>query len=231
MPLHFGVGLKARRGDIRRREGAQGNGEKRKNGDVRSPLLFREFFFEFVGELVDVGGFAESLDLLGCRFHVHAGVLTEPLQHLEHQFLLGEHADLKIEMTAPLGLASHAVLTDQHLDGEEHALGCDKERQDVEGERIERLHAGKQVEILGHPDENQNPLEDQGFYAADEFYDGIAIALGTRAAMQSFLFQLGDGGNIELRRIFRNLVRHFVFHAGNSGSSRIEAHTLDRQAI
>jgi hypothetical protein len=33
---------------------------------------------------VDVGRFAETLDLLACRFHVDAGVLAEFLQHLEH---------------------------------------------------------------------------------------------------------------------------------------------------
>ena len=73
---------------------------------------------------MDVGGLAESLNLLGCGFHVDAGVLTELLQHLEHhgEFLLGEHADLKIKMRAQLCLASHAILAVQHEDGEEHAL-------------------------------------------------------------------------------------------------------------
>jgi hypothetical protein len=37
-------------------------------------LLLGELFFELAGEFVDVGGFAESLNLLGCRFHVYAGV-------------------------------------------------------------------------------------------------------------------------------------------------------------
>ena len=46
-------------------------------------LLLGEFFFEFAGEAMDVGGLAECLNLLGCGFHIDAGVLTEPLQHLE----------------------------------------------------------------------------------------------------------------------------------------------------
>lgn len=50
-------------------------------------------------------------------------------------------------------------------------------------------------------------MQKQKFGAADESYDGIALAFSVRPATQSFLFQLGDGGNIELRRIFRNLIR------------------------
>src|SRR5208282_4553704 len=50
--------------------------------------------------------------------------------------------------------------------------------------------------------------------AADEPYDGIALALGCAPAVQSFLFQLGDGGDIKLRRVLRNLVREcFVLGA------------------
>jgi hypothetical protein len=87
-------------------------------------LLLRELLFQFTGQLMDVGGFAESLNLLGCGFHVDAGVLTELLQHLEHhgELLLGEHADLKIQMRAALRLASHAILADEHEDGQENAL-------------------------------------------------------------------------------------------------------------
>jgi hypothetical protein len=55
-------------------------------------LLLRELFFEFAGELVDIGGLAAVLNLVGCRFHVDAGVLAELLQHLEHhgEFLFGK---------------------------------------------------------------------------------------------------------------------------------------------
>ena len=121
-------------------------------------LLLREFFFELGGELVDVGGFAEALNLLGGGCDVNAGVLTEFLEHLEHhgELLLGEHADLKIEMSAALGLARHAILADENADGEENAFGGNEERQNAEWERIERLHAGKQVEIQGDPDGNQD---------------------------------------------------------------------------
>jgi hypothetical protein len=47
-------------------------------------------------------------------FHVNPRVVTELLQQLEQhgEFLLGEHADLKIEVRAPFRLTSHAVLTD-----------------------------------------------------------------------------------------------------------------------
>ena len=77
-------------------------------------LLLREFLFQFTGQLMNVGGLAKSLNLKGRRLHVDASVLAELLQHLEHhgEFLLGEHTDLKIEMSAPLRLASHAILTD-----------------------------------------------------------------------------------------------------------------------
>ena len=87
-------------------------------------LLLREFLFQFTGQLMDVSGLAKSLNLKGCRLHVDASVMTELLEHLEHhgQLLFGEHTDLKIEMGAPLGLASHAILADQDKDGQENAF-------------------------------------------------------------------------------------------------------------
>jgi hypothetical protein len=178
-------------------------------------LLLRELFFEFAGQLMDVRGLAESLNLLGCGFHVDARVLAELLQHLEHhgELLLGEHADLKIEMGAPLRLASHAILADQHANGQENTLGGDEKCQNAEWERIERSNAGNQTEIHGTPDSDQDYVQHEEFYASDEFYDGIAVAFGTRAAIEGFLFDLGNGGNIELRGIFRDLVRNSFIHA------------------
>ena len=87
-------------------------------------LLVREFFFQLTGQLMDVGVLAKSLNLKGGRLHVDPRVLTKLLQHLERhgELLLGEHTDLKIEMRTPLGLTSHAILADQHEDGEEDAL-------------------------------------------------------------------------------------------------------------
>jgi hypothetical protein len=155
------------------------------------------------------------LNLLACRLHVDARVLTELLQHLEHhgELLLGEHADLKIEMRAPFRLASHAILADQHANGQENTLGGDEKRQNAEWERIEWSNAGNQAEIHGAPDRDQDYVQHQEFYASDEFYDGIAVAFGTRPAIEGFLFDLGNGGNIELRGIFRDLVRNGFIHA------------------
>src|ERR1700737_2879608 len=160
-------------------------------------------------------------------------MLAELLQHLEHhgELLFGEHADLKIEMRAALTVASHAILTDEHEDGEKNALGGDKKGQNAEWEGIESFHARNQVEIHGAPGGNQNRVEHKKFYAADEFYDGIADLLGRRPAIQGFFLELGDGGNIELGRILRNLVRHCFFHARSSGSFGIDIHTRDWQAI
>ena len=39
-------------------------------------LLIWKFVFEFAGQFVDVGGFAKSLNLEGCRFHVDPSVLA-----------------------------------------------------------------------------------------------------------------------------------------------------------
>jgi len=43
-------------------------------------------------------------------------VLAELLQHWERhgELLLSEHTHLKVEMRAPLCLASHAILADEH---------------------------------------------------------------------------------------------------------------------
>src|SRR6266478_1128373 len=124
-------------------------------------LLLREFLIQFAGQLMDVGGLAKSLHLKGGGFNVHARVLAELLQHLEHhgEFLFGEHADLKIKMRAPLRLASHAILADQHKDGQEYALRGDKKGQNAEWERVESFHVGNQVQIQRAPDDNQNYVE------------------------------------------------------------------------
>src|SRR5271157_1493851 len=114
---------------------------------------------------MDIRSFAEALHLLCCGFYVHPGVLTELLQHLEHhsQFLLSEHPNLKIEMGAPLGLARHAVLTDQHEDSQKHALRGNKKLQNAEGKGIERFHARNQVEIRDDPARNQNYMRKKKF--------------------------------------------------------------------
>jgi hypothetical protein len=54
----------------------------------------------------------------------------------------------------------------------------------------------------------------------------IAVALRASPTISGFFFELGNGGNIELREIFSYLVRHRFFHARSSGSWRI-SHTLD----
>lgn len=76
--------------------------------------MLGEFFFEFGSQLVDVGGLAETLHLLSCGFHIDPRVLTQFLQHLQHhrELLLGKHTHLEIKVSAPLGLASHAILAD-----------------------------------------------------------------------------------------------------------------------
>jgi hypothetical protein len=70
-------------------------------------------------------------------------------------------------------------------------------------------------------------VEDEEFNASDKLYDGIAVALGAGAAIESFLFELGDGGDIELRGIFCNLVGYGFIHEGKSGSALDEVKALD----
>jgi hypothetical protein len=43
-------------------------------------------------------------------------------------------------------------------------------------------------------------------YAADEFYNGVASPLGACTTMEGFFLQFGNGGNIELRGILRDLI-------------------------
>ena len=85
---------------------------------------------------MDIRGFAETLNLLSCGFNIDTRMLAELLQHLEHhgEFLFGEHSNLKIEMGAPLRLAGHAILTDQHEDSQEYAFRRNKKRQNAERE-------------------------------------------------------------------------------------------------
>jgi hypothetical protein len=133
-------------------------------------------------------------------------------------------------MRTALGLASHAILADQDANGKENAFGGNEERQNAEGKRIEGFHAGNQVEIESDPDHDHDHVEREEFDAADKFYDGIAVALGAGAAIESFLFELGNGGDVELRGVFCNLVGNGFVHAGDSGSAWDEVNALEEHA-
>ena len=45
-------------------------------------------------------------------------------------------------------------------------------------------------------------MQEKEYGAANESYYGIALALRVRPALKSFLFQLGDRRNVELRWVF-----------------------------
>ena len=97
--------------------------------------------------------------------------------HLQQrgQFLLGQHSNLKIEVGASVCLPGHAVLADEHKDGQQHAFRRDHQSQYSERKRIERFHAGNQVQVDGAPGQDQQDLQQQKGNAADKFGDGIGI--------------------------------------------------------
>lgn len=82
------------------------------------------------------------------------------MQHLKNrgEFLLGEHAQLKVEVRAFFGLTHHPVLTNQYENTQADALRGHHKCQDAEGKRIKRSQTGNQFEIHGSPDSNQNNL-------------------------------------------------------------------------
>src|ERR1039457_292094 len=123
-------------------------------------LFLRQFVFKFTCELGYVGSFAKGLDFLLGGIHIHARMLAEFLQHLQYgrQFLLGKHADLKVEMGAPFGLAGHSILTDEHEDCQEHAFGRNDDGQDAKGKRIKCLEPPDRMEIEQAPDGDQPQL-------------------------------------------------------------------------
>jgi hypothetical protein len=67
---------------------------------IRPALMRRQLLLQLARQLLNVGGLAESLHLLGIRLRFHAGVLAKLLQHLQRcsQLLFGQHAHLKIEV-------------------------------------------------------------------------------------------------------------------------------------
>ena len=92
------VGHRRRRPGCRRRDDRWSSGGPAEETGNSRYLFLREFFFEFTGQLMYVGCFAERLNFLFGRAHIHAHVLAEFLQHLKNgcKFLFRKHADLKI---------------------------------------------------------------------------------------------------------------------------------------
>jgi hypothetical protein len=73
---------------------------------------------------VDISGISKTLKLLLRRGYIYTHVLTYFLLHLQHgrKLLFREHADLKIQMGAPFGLARHAILANQDKNSEHNAF-------------------------------------------------------------------------------------------------------------
>src|ERR1035441_243866 len=140
-------------------------------------------------------------------------MLAECLQHLKDggQFLLRKHADLKIQMRAPFGLAGHSTLTDQHEDRQKHAFGRDDEGQDAKRKRIKYFKSWDHTEIYQAPNGDQNQLHQQESHIADKFGNDVADSLGGSPAIKGLMLQLGDGINVVLRRIRSSAARKWIF--------------------
>jgi len=109
-------------------------------------------------------------------------------------------------MGTAFGLARHAILAHQDEDGEDDAFRGDDQSEDAEGEGVEGSYAGDHVEVDGGPGEHEKELQQEKSYAADEFCDGFADALGDGAAFERVLFEFGDGFDVVLRGIFFGVV-------------------------
>jgi hypothetical protein len=98
-------------------------------------------------------------------------VLAEFLQHLKDcgEFLFRKHADLKPQMRAPVRLASHSTLADQHEDSQKHAFGRNNQRQDAEWKWIKCRNSRDHAKIYQHPTGNQDQLRQQKCRIADNF--------------------------------------------------------------
>jgi hypothetical protein len=163
-------------------------------------LLPRQLVFQIAGEFMNVRCVAEPLQFLLGRLDIDVEMAADFVLHLKQrgEFLLREHADLKIEMRAPLGLAGHAILTDQNENGQDDAFRGNDESQNSEWKWIEGLHGRDKAEIDGAPSKDEQNLEKQEGNAAGEFGDGVAGAFGGSAAEEGVVFEFGDRFDVEL---------------------------------
>jgi len=140
-------------------------------------------------------------------------VLAEFLQHLKDccQFLFREHADLKIQMRATLGLAGHSTLADEHENCQKYAFGGDDEGQDAERKWIKCFDSWDHVEIYQAPTEDEKQLSQQESCIADKLCNRVASSLRGSTAIKGLMLQLGDGIDVELRRIRSNSAWYRIF--------------------
>ena len=119
-----------------------------------------KFVFELTGQLVYVRCFAKRLNFLLGRVDVYAHVFAKLLQHLKDccQFLFRKHANLKIQMRAPFGLAGHSTLTDEHEGSQKDAFQRNHQGQDAERKWIKYFEARDHVEICQAPAADENEM-------------------------------------------------------------------------
>src|ERR1700722_8220518 len=121
-------------------------------------------------------------------------------------------------MRAPLRLAGHSTLADEHEDRQKYAFGRDHERQKTEWEWIEWLESGDYVEIYQDPSEDQEQLRKEECHMAYQFRNGVAHSLCRSPAIKSVVLQLRDRVNVALRRIRGSSAWQRVFHGSAPGT-------------
>src|SRR5579862_2569030 len=122
--------------------------------------MIREPIFKVACQLTHIGGIAESLLFVSCRFDFDAQALAYFVLHLEHgrEFLFREHANLEVKVRAFLCLPRHAILTDENKDREHNTFRGDDQSQNSKRKWIESLDARNQAEIDRTPGHHKKDL-------------------------------------------------------------------------
>src|SRR5580698_2412725 len=139
-------------------------------------------------------------------------MLTKFLQQLKDgcQFLFRKHADLKVQMGAPFGLAGHSTLTNQHEGHQKHAFGRDDERENTEWKWIKCIKSWDRVNVNQAPSGDQKQLGDQKPHITNHFCNYITDSLSGSPTTKSVMFQLRDCVNVVLRRIRSSSVGQWI---------------------
>jgi len=73
-------------------------------------------------------------------------------------FLFREEIDLEVEVGAALALSCHLILADQYPDGEEDRFQRYDQREQAEGEWIERFEAPDEPRVCEEPDHEPHEM-------------------------------------------------------------------------
>jgi hypothetical protein len=161
---------------------------------VSSARAIRQFVFDGLGYVVDGGVLAELLEFLIVGDALQTDLSGDFAVHSEYggDLFFCQEEDLKHEVIAFLGAATHARLTHEddarQQDGFERYEGTEKR----EGRGIEVVRVGERGRVEDHPAGEDCQVEADEAKTACEAGDSVAEAFGWSATNEEVLFVFRD---------------------------------------